>query len=147
MKQEIENFVKHCEICQKSKITQRKTNIPLQITVTPEVVWQNCSLDIFGPLTQTSEDNRYLLTFQDELSKYTVAVPIPQQDARTVAKIFVEEIVLKFGIPQVLLTDQSYNFLSELFANVCSLLRIKRIKTSPYHPQTKGALNELTEFL
>jgi len=58
------------------------------------------------------------LTFQDELSKYTVAAPIPQQDAMTVAKVFVGEIVLKFGIPQLILTDQYSNFLSDLFANV-----------------------------
>jgi hypothetical protein len=50
-------------------------------------------------------DNKYLLTFQDEMSKYTVAVPIPQQDAMTLAKVFVGEIVLKFGIPHVILTD------------------------------------------
>jgi len=50
----------------------------------PEAVWQNSSsLDILGPLTQTSEDRKYLLIFQDELSKYTEAVPIPQQDAMT----------------------------------------------------------------
>jgi hypothetical protein len=147
MKQEIENYLKHCEICQKNKITQRKTKLPLQITDTPEVVWQNCSLDIVGPLTQTSEDNRYLLTFQDELSKYTVAVPIPQQDARTVAKVFVEEIILKFGIPQVLLSDQGSNFLSELFANVCKLLRVKRIESSPYHSQTNGTLERTLRVL
>jgi len=47
---------------------------------------------------------------------------------------------LKFGIPQVLLTVQGSNSLSDLFANVCKLLRIKRIKTSPYNPQTNGAL-------
>jgi len=60
-----------------------------------------------------SKDNKYLLTFRDELSKYTVAVPIPQQYAMTVAKIFVEEIGLKFGITQVILTDQGSNFLSD----------------------------------
>ena len=59
MKQEIENYVKQCETCQKNKITQRKTKLPLQITDTPEVVWQKCSLDIVGPLTQTLEDNKY----------------------------------------------------------------------------------------
>jgi hypothetical protein len=131
MKQEIVNYVKHCETCQKNKISQRKTKLLLQITDTPEIVWQNCSLDIVGPLRQTSEDNKHLLTFQDELSKYTVAAPIPQQDAMTVAKVFVGEIVLKFGIPQMILTDQYSNFLSDLFANVCKLFRIKRIKTSP----------------
>jgi hypothetical protein len=130
MKHEIENYVKHCEICQKNKLTQRKTKLLLQINDTPEVVWGKCSLDIVGPTTQTSRDNRYLLTFQDELSKFTVAAPIPQQDAMIVAKVFIEEFILKFGIPQVILTNQRSNFLSNLYANVCKLLRIKRIKTA-----------------
>ena len=151
MKQEIEDYVRQCDICKKNKIAQRKTKLRLQITDTPEIVWQNCSMDIFGPLTQTCEGNRYLLTFQDELSKYTLAVPIPQQDASTVARVFVEKIILKFGIPQMLLTDQGSNFLTELFANSCKLLRVKRIKNSAYHPQTNGALERthrvLVEYL
>jgi len=52
---------------------------------------------------------------------------------------------------QTLLTDQGSNFLSELFANVCKLLRVKRIKTSSYRPQTNGALERthrvLVEYL
>ena len=89
--------------------------------------------------------------FQDELSKYTIAVQILQQDAQTIARVFVEEIVLKFGILQVILTDQGSNFLSELFTNVCKLLKIKKLKTAAYHPQTNGALERthrlLTEYL
>ena len=97
-------------------------------------------MDIVGPLTPTLQDNKYLLTFQDGLSKFTIGVPLKQQDAMTLARAFVEEIILKFGIPQVLLTDQGSNFLSELFSNVCKLLRVKRVKTSAYRPQTNGAL-------
>jgi hypothetical protein len=51
----------------------------------------------------------------------------------------------------MILTDQGSNFLSDLFANVCKLLRIKRIKTSSYHPQTNGTLERthrvLVEYL
>jgi len=101
MKEEIEEYIKHCDICQKNKITQRITKLSLQITDTPEVVLQNCSMDIVGPLTQTFEGNIYLLTFQDELSKYTMAVPIPRQDASTIPRVFVEQIILKFGIPDI----------------------------------------------
>ena len=54
---------------------------------------------------------------------------------------------MKFGIPQTLLTDQGSNFLSELIANVCKLLRVKRIKTSSYHPQTNGALERTHQVL
>jgi hypothetical protein len=41
--------------------------MPMKITTTPEVVWEKCALDIFGPLSQTSDGNKYVLTFQDEL--------------------------------------------------------------------------------
>ena len=80
-------------------------------------------MDIVGPLTVTTEDHKYILTFQDKLSKYTMAIPIPKQDAETIARVFVEETLLKFGIPQVLLTDQGSNFLNEFFTNVCKLLK------------------------
>jgi len=39
MKQEIEDYIRQCDVCQKNKITQRKTKLPLQITDTPEVVF------------------------------------------------------------------------------------------------------------
>jgi len=151
VKQEIDDYIKHCDICQKNKISKKKNKLPLQISDKPEVVWQNCSMDIVGPLTQTNEGYKYLLTFRDELSKYTMPVPIQQQDAMTVVRVFVEQIILKFGIPQILLTDQVSNFLSDLFANVCKFLRIKKIKTIPYHPQTNEALERthrvLVEYL
>jgi len=34
VKQEIEYYVKYCETCQKNKIIQRKTTLPLQFTDT-----------------------------------------------------------------------------------------------------------------
>jgi hypothetical protein len=151
MKQELEEYIRECEICQKNKNTQNKTKMPMKLTTTPEVVWEKCALDIVGPLTQTLDGNRYILTFQDELSKYTLAIPIERQDAVTIAKVFVEEVILKFGIPQMILTDQGSNFMSEIFTNVCKLLKIKKIKCTAYHPETNGALERthrvLVEYL
>ena len=121
--------------------------MPMKITTTPEVVWEKCALDIVGPLSQTLDGNKYVLTFQDELSKYTLAIPIAHQDAMTIAKVFVEEVILKFGIPQMILTDQGSNFLSEIFTNVCKLLRIKKIKCTAYHPQSNGALERTHRVL
>jgi hypothetical protein len=77
---------------------------------------------------QTSDGSRYVLTFQDELYNYTLAIPIEQQNAVTVVKTFVEEVILKFRIPQMVFTDQGSNFMREVFTNVCKLLKIKTIK-------------------
>jgi len=65
----------------------------------------------------------------------------------TVARAFVEEIILKFGIPQSILTDQGSNFMCEVFGNVCKILKIKRIKCTAYHPQTNGALERTHRVL
>jgi len=46
MKQELEEYIRQCEICQRNKITQNKTKLPIKITTTPEIVWEKCALDI-----------------------------------------------------------------------------------------------------
>jgi hypothetical protein len=58
LKQELEEYIKQCETCQKNKITQNKTKMPMKITTTPEVVWEKCALDIVSPLTQTLDGNK-----------------------------------------------------------------------------------------
>jgi hypothetical protein len=66
-----------------------------------------------------------VLTCQDNLSKYIIAVPIEDITAETAARNFVVEIVLKYGIPDKILTDQGTQFMGELFVNCCKLLRIQ----------------------
>jgi len=56
-------------------------------------------------------------------SKFLVALPTPQQDAETVAKEFVLNIVLKFCTPAQILTEQGSNFLSDRFKRTCKLLK------------------------
>ena len=49
------------------------------------------------------------------------------------------------------MTDQGTNFLSEVFKNVCKLLKINKIQITAYHPQSNGALERshrtLAEYL
>jgi len=39
--------------------------MPLAITDTPTRPFEKCALDIVGPLTVTTNGNKYVLTFQD----------------------------------------------------------------------------------
>ena len=95
-----------------------KKRAPVEITTTARHPFEKCALDIVGPLTETVSGNKYILTFQDDLSKFVIGLPIPQQDAETIAKEFVLKVVLKFGAPAQILTDQGSNFVSNLFKNV-----------------------------
>jgi hypothetical protein len=56
----------------------------MEITTTAEHPFEKCYLDVVGPLPVMQGSNKYIQTFQDDLSKYVVAVLISQQDAETV---------------------------------------------------------------
>jgi len=147
---DVENYVAKCESCQKNK-QSRRMKAPLIITDTPSKPFEKCALDIVGPLTITTQGNKYLLTFQDSLTKFSKAIPIPNQEANTISKEFVTKIILEHGIPEKILTDQGTNFLSEIFKNTCKLLKINKIQTTAYHPESNGALERshrtLAEYL
>jgi hypothetical protein len=104
-KRDIENYVKKCKICQVNKTLGPRHRAPMEITTTARKPFERCAMDIVGPTTMTDKGNRYIFTFQDDLTKFIVAEPIPMKDVETVAREFVRNIVLKFGIPEVVLTD------------------------------------------
>jgi hypothetical protein len=143
MKREIEEYVKRCKSCQINKLLKPKGRAPMEITTTADHPFEKCSLDIVGPLPETKRETD-ILTFQDDLSKFVTAVPVRQQNAETVAREFVQNIILKMGTPKHILTDQGTNFLSDLFKNTCKLLKIKTIQTTAFRPSPmegwKGAI-------
>lgn len=80
-----------------------------------------------------------------------IAVPIENQEVETVANALVRNVCLVYGIPQIILTDQGANFMSNVFKQVCKLFKIDKINTTAYHPESNGALERthkvLTEYL
>lgn len=69
-------------------------------TDTPTAAVQKCAVDIVGPLPVTERGNKYVLTFQDTLTKYSAAIPLPNQEATEVAKAFGKDIVCRFRTPE-----------------------------------------------
>jgi hypothetical protein len=139
IKNDVENYIRTCEKCQKNKMTQYHTRMPLVIIDTPSTVFEKISIDIVGPFNPSSLGYRYILTVKDDLSKFLIAVPLEEQTAEQVAKAFVEHVVLIYGIPQIILSDCGSQFLSETFTSVCKLLGIKRTHSTSFRPQSNGS--------
>ena len=139
MRREVEEYVKRRRSCQVNKMLTPKHNAPMEMT-TAEHPFDKCYLGIVGPLPWTQGSNKYISMFQDDLSKYVVAVPIGQQDAETVARAFVANVVLKYGTPRILQTDQGADFISEVFRNTCKILKIKKIQYTAFHPESEGSI-------
>ena len=151
MKREIEEYVKACAKCQLNRTLRPKKRPPMEITTTVRHPFKKCALQILGSMTETLAENKYILTFQDVSSKFLAAIHTPQQDAETVAREFVSNIVIKFGAPAQILTEQGSNILSDLIKSTCKLLRIKKIQTTAFHAESNARLERshrvLTEYL
>jgi hypothetical protein len=89
---------------------------------------------------------RYVLTCQDNLSKYLIAIPLKNQTAESVTEAFVKNIILIYGIPNEIVTDQGTNFMGDVFKRICKLFKIEKISTTAYHPESNGPWNGLTRL-
>ena len=52
-----------------------------------------------------------------------------------------------FGLPKVVQTDQGTNFNSRVFAQVLKTLNIKHMTSTPYHPESQGALESFHQTM
>lgn len=151
MKKEIQEFIQKCRQCQIKKLTRVKNKQPMIITDTPGSAFDKVSLDIMGPLPVTRMGNSYILTIQDLLTKYSVAVPLQRAFSVTIADALTKNFICLYGAPRAILTDQGTNFLSSLIRNLTKKFNIKHFKTTAYHPQSNGSLERshhvLTEYL
>jgi len=62
----------------------------MMITITVVKPFERICLDIVGALPKTLMGNMYILTLQDELSRYGLAIALSSTDAPTVAQAFIE---------------------------------------------------------
>ena len=108
---------------------------------------ERIAIDVLGPLPVSEDGNKYILIAMDYFTKWPEAYPLPNQEAVTVAKVLVEEFISRFGMPIELHSDQGRNFESRVFAELCSLLGIKKTRTTPLHPQSDGMVERYNRTL
>ena len=68
------------------------------------------------------------------------AYALPNQEAKTVARILVEEYFCQNGFPEQLHSDQGPQFESNVIAELCKTMSIQKTRTTPYHPACNGEI-------
>lgn len=87
-----------------------------------------------------------MLVITDYATKYPEVFPLKSIKARVVASSLIQ-LFSRVGFPKCIVTDQGYNFMSELLKQVYKLLGIKGVRTTPYHPQTDGLTERFNQTL
>ena len=142
MYSKIKNYVQCCIECQRKKgINRKEYNImtPLQH---PSYPFERMSMDLVGPLTETKNGNKYVLTVMDYFTRWPEAIPIKNAKAETVAQHYLDLVITRYGCPRIILTDLGSQFTSDLFDYVNKVLKTQHRTTTPYHPQTNGVIEK-----
>ena len=98
-------------------------------------------------LPKSSRGHQYAVMFVDYLTKWPEVFPARDQSALTIAKLLVERVICRHGVPTELLSNRGANFLSGLLKEMYMLLGIKKTNTTAYHPQTDGLVERFNHTL
>ena len=105
------------------------------------------AVDIVGPFPSGESGNTYVLVASDYFSRWVEAYGILNQKAVTVATKLVNELLIRFSIPEQIHSDQGQQFESNLVQEICKLLHVNKTRTTLYHPQSDGLVERFNGTL
>ena len=90
---------------------------------------------------------RNVMVMQDHFSKYVVAYVVKDQTAHIATKTLRNGYFGLFGTPAYLVSDQGKAFMGHLITNLCELYGVQKLRTSPYHAQTNGQVEQMNQTI
>ena len=88
-----------------------------------------------------------ILVFQEHFTKHLLAYVTLDQTTKTITIFLYQGYISIFGALASLLSDRGANFMSSVIDKMCSILGMKKLWTSPYHPQTNGLVERLHQLI
>ncbi|UYV74160.1 hypothetical protein LAZ67_11002270 [Cordylochernes scorpioides] len=109
--------------------------------------FQKIGMDLLGKFSVKNQGNKWIIVCTEYMTRFATTKAIPDAGAMEIAKFIVEEIILRHGAPQQIITDRGTNFMSQIIKEINNLSGISHLKTTAYHPQTNGLTERLNKTL
>ena len=141
LKSDVSQFCKSCHTCQMvGKPNQTIPKAHLQPIPAFDEPFNRIIIDCVGPLPKTKSGHEYLLTKMCASTRFPEAIPLRNIKTKNIVRALVKFFTF-VGLPKSVQSDQGSNFMSGIFQQVMHELGIAQFKSSPYHPESQGALD------
>ena len=141
MHQQVAAYVGRYEVC--DRVRSSFNNLSPQLKPLPimglDYRW---SLDFAGPLLPTPRGAKYVLVMVEHFSKWIELVALSQNSSELAAAAFLDRVLVRFGAPTKVLTDQGREFLGS-FEELCVQALIDHWTTSRDHSEAGGLVERV----
>ena len=116
-------YVKVCDQCQHFNNVPRQSPeyLTLMMASWPFAQW---GLDILGPLPLGTRQMKFLVVRIDYFTKWVEAKPLAKITQQNVKNFVWKNIICRFGVPRILISDNEQQFDNALFKDFCEYLGI-----------------------
>lgn len=149
LEKDSEVFCRTCDVCQKIKADHQKKVGALRPAHIPSRPFETVSMDLITGLPPSGEEGyTAVLVIVDKLTKFAIIIPTYNQlDQNGFAKLFVENVVNVFGMPQQIICDRDSQWATDFWKSVTRYYGSVLALSSAHHPQTNGQTEILNALL
>ena len=143
MQEEATQYVMHCSRCLRRKTPPQVAPLqPILVTQPLELVHMD-----YLSLEPSKGIIENVLVVTDHFTRYALAYPSKTQTAQATARILWDNFICHYGFPERFISDQGRNFESDLIRELCKIAGVKKVHTTPYHPQGNGQCERFNSTL
>ena len=150
MDQEIRQYIRSCEKCQRNKHRQTRPPGLLHNLPVPETRWQHVTMDFILALPPCQEFNSIWVII-DRLTKRAHFIPVKmgslESTAEACAAIFCREYQRLHGIPETIVSDRDVRFTSLFWQEFMKLQGCVHHLSSAFRPNTDGQTERTNRFI
>ncbi|GJT73919.1 putative reverse transcriptase domain-containing protein [Tanacetum coccineum] len=139
MKRDVAEYVSRCLTCSKIKSEHQKPSGLLQQPEIPKWKWEKITMDLVTKLPRSSSGYDAIWVIVDRLTKSAHFLPIREDyKMEKLARIYINEIVARQGVPMSIISDRDGRFASHLWQALQEALGTKLHMSTAYHLETDG---------
>ncbi|XP_057517953.1 uncharacterized protein LOC130798872 [Amaranthus tricolor] len=137
LRKDAEELILRCPECQyHSKIGRKPSNY---LTVLQAVLpFDKWGMDLLGPFPPAKGQRKFIIVAIDYFTKYVEAEALSSITDKQVCQFLWRNIITRYGIPRVIITDNGRQFVSKNTIEYCDKFHIQIRFSSVSRPQTNG---------
>ncbi|KAJ3640349.1 hypothetical protein Zmor_003653 [Zophobas morio] len=94
------------------------------------------AMDLFGPLPPTDQGERWVFAIEDTATRWIELFALKKATTDSCAKCLVDEVILRYGTPRRVISDNGPQFVSDILQKVSYCLGFEQNLTPVYYPSS-----------